>query len=80
MKRTYIQPCAVAYATATTGQLLAGSGSGGEGGPDIIDKGQGGDGSDINNAKGQTVWEEEEEEHANEVAQSFSLPRYSVWD
>lgn len=79
MKRHYIRPCAVAYATATTGHLLAGSG--GEGGPDIIDKGQGGDGSDINSAKRQTIWEDEDElEHINEVAQSFSLPRYSVWD
>lgn len=27
-----------------------------------------------------TVWDDEEEEHANEVVQSYSLPRFSVWD
>lgn len=79
MKRTYIQPCAVAFATATAGQLLAGST--GEGGPDITDKG--GSGSDPNTAKRHTFDDfddSDEVERMNETAQSLSLPRFSVWD
>lgn len=76
MKKQYEKPQTAALAMLLPQSILASS----DDGPDIIDQGKGGDGSDIRSKQNAfSDFDDEEEGQDNTLAQAISRHPYSVW-